>query len=89
MTMISIGAVLRHKHQDDKEPIHWIGVVPTKCQLSGRRITKRFVDGRVPGHTSWAIVDPVYFHTIGGTLGMGCGQLYERQQTGRWLKIGG
>ncbi len=89
MTMISIGAVLRHKHQDDKEPVHWIGEIPPKCQLSGRRIAKRFVDGRVPGMTSWAIMHPIYFAMIGGRLGTGNGQLYERQQTGRWLKIGG
>jgi hypothetical protein len=72
-----------------KEPVYWIGVVPKKCELSGKVITKTFVDGRVPGMTSWANMHPKYFKALGGTFGVGRGQLYEKQENGRWLKVEG
>lgn len=89
---LSIGAVLASKEQTStlsKEPVYWIGEVPTSCQLSGKRITTKFVDGRVPGMSSWANMHPKYFEALGGTFGMGCGQLYEKQENGRWLKVEG
>jgi hypothetical protein len=88
---MTIGDVLDYKHgkQRHPDPVYWISEVPPKCQLSGRRITTHFVDGRVPGMSSWACMHPVHFASIGGRLGLGNGQLYERQPTGRWLKIEG
>ena len=89
--MLKIEDVLNAKHGTaTKEAVHWIGEVPPKCQLSGRKLTKRFVDGRIPGRSTWAIMHPDYFASIGGRVGMGNGQLYERQQdSGRWMKIEG
>jgi hypothetical protein len=72
-----------------REPVYWMGEVPKACQLSGKVIAKTFVDGRVPGMTSWAYVHPKYFKAIGGTFGVGRGQLYEKQDNGRWLKVEG
>jgi hypothetical protein len=69
--------------------VHWMSEIPTHCQLSGRKITKRFVDGRAPGRSSWACMHPDYFRQIGGNLGTGNGQLYVRQDDGRWLKTEG
>jgi hypothetical protein len=73
---------------DDKR-VFWMGEVPTHCQLSNKRITKSFVDGRVPGHSSWACMHPSYYKSVGGTFGMGRGQRYEKQADGRWLKVEG
>lgn len=69
--------------------VYWTGDVPARCQLSGRPIRSLFVDGRVPGTGSWALMTPGYFRGIGGTYGTGCGQLYQLQEDGRWLKIEG
>lgn len=75
------------------EPVYWMGEVPKQCQLSGRAITTTFVDGRVPPLSSrvgsWACMHPVYFRQLGGKLGLGMGQRYERQPDGRWLKVEG
>lgn len=90
-TKMTIGDVLAFKvgTKKDGDPVYWCGEVPAKCQLSGKRIVSRFVDGRIPGSVTWAFVHPEYFQQVGGQLGLGRGQLYERQQTGRWLKIEG
>jgi len=70
--------------------VYWRSPVPETCQLSGRKITTRFVDGRVPGHSAWACMDHEYFLSIGGRFGIGRGQLYEKRETsGRWLKTEG
>jgi hypothetical protein len=72
-----------------REPIHWMGSIETKCQLSGRKLTTEFVDGRVPGMSSWAIMHPAWFKSRGGKLGTGRGQRYQKQPNGRWLKVEG
>lgn len=68
-------------------PVTWIGSVPTHCQLSGRKLTKQFVDGNTGA--GWAIMHPQYFRSIGGRYGTGRGQLYEKTADGRWQKIEG
>ncbi len=69
--------------------VYWISDVPATCQLSGNKIVTEFVDGRIPGHSSWAIMEPEYFLSIGGTLGTGNGQHYNKLADGRWLKVDG
>jgi len=69
--------------------VYWMGEIPSKCQLSGKQIATEFVDGRVPGRTAWAIMDRSFFLSNGGTLGLGCGQLYRKMTDGRWLKVQG
>jgi len=73
-----------------KREVYWLSAnLPDKCQLSGKAIRTEFVDGRVPGISSWAIMEPGYFRQIGGTLGTGRGQRYRKQSDGRWLKVEG
>lgn len=73
---------------DSERNDYWIGEVPVRCQLSNRKIGKTFVDGRLPGG-GWASVHPTQFKRIGGKFGADCGQLYEKQPNGRWLKVEG
>ena len=73
----------------DETEVYWIGEVLPRCQLSGRAITDQFVDGRLPGDSAWGCLHPATFAERGGTFGAGCGQLYERQANGRWLKVEG
>lgn len=88
--MFTIKDVLNNKHGESKRrEVYWLSDVPDACQLSGRKIITEFVDGRVPGMSSWAIMAPDYFRGIGGTLGTGRGQHYRKQANGRWLKIEG
>jgi hypothetical protein len=68
---------------------YWMGGVPTRCQISDQPIKTMFVDGRVPRLGIWAIMTPGTFRENGGTLGLGRGQLYEKQSDGRWKKIDG
>jgi hypothetical protein len=68
----------------------WMGSVPEFCQVTpSLRIVDRMVDGRVPGHGSWANMHPTTFRRLGGRIGPGNGQLYAKQPDGRWLKIEG
>lgn len=74
--------------------IYWISEPPITCELSGKRISDSFVDGRVPGQSTWGCFHPEVFQRIGGTLGQGSGQRYVRQpegadDAGRWLKVEG
>lgn len=66
---------------------YWMGDVPSKCQISGRPLVDRFVDGATL--RGWAILHPITHTEYGRGLGMGRGQLYEKQADGRWLKIDG
>jgi len=74
---------------EGEKRIYWRSPVPETCQLSGRKITDKFVDGRVPGTTTWGEMHPAYFRQLGGAFGQGNGQLYEKQADGRWLKVEG
>jgi len=87
---MTIGAVLAFQTKPaGKTPVYWRSPVPDTCQLSDRKITTKFVDGRVPGRSSWACMHPDYYLSGGGTFGTGRGQLYQKQADGRWLKING
>ena len=68
---------------------YWCGDPPDKCDIDGVRITKTFVDGRTRAYASWAIMCPLCFEAYGVGLGTGNGQEYQRQDDGRWLKVGG
>jgi hypothetical protein len=69
--------------------VYWMGAVPPVCELSGRPILDAFVDGAHPRHGWWANWHPDAFAEIGGVLGTGRGQRYEKQPDGRWLKTEG
>ena len=38
---------------------------------------------------SWAVMNPISHAIFGLGLGLGAGQLYEKQQDGSWLKVEG
>jgi hypothetical protein len=66
-----------------------MGTVPAVCELSGRAIIDVFIDGRHPIHGSWACWHPDAFAEVGGQLGLGRGQRYERQPDGRFWRTEG
>jgi hypothetical protein len=72
---------------EEKRKVYWMGPVPLECQISGRVLGKRFVDGSTS--RGWAIMHPMAHADHGRGLGTGRGQLYEKQADGRWLKIEG
>jgi hypothetical protein len=74
--------------------VYWISEPPTECDITGTKIIAEFVDGRMPGRTTWACWHPVAFKRHGGSFGTGCGQRYVKQpegteDAGRWLKVEG
>ena len=69
--------------------VYWMGSAPTKCQITGVDIINQFVDGQSRARGPWAIMHPDYFRIMGYTPAQGIGQLYEKQEDGRWLKIAG
>ena len=68
---------------------YWTGPVPPRCQFSDQPIRTLFVNGYVPKLGIWMILAPGTFRALGGTLGLGRGQLYEKQPNGDWKKIDG
>jgi len=66
----------------------WIGDKPDKCQLTDKPIKDKFVDGATV-YGPWAIMLPETHAEYGKGLGIGRGQLYEKQADGRWLKMEG
>jgi len=77
-----------------KAVVYWISEPPVRCDISGLLIGKSFVDGHLPGQTTWGCFDPEIFARMGGTLGLGLGQRYVKQpegqeDAGRWLKVEG
>jgi hypothetical protein len=66
-----------------------MGDLPSKCEMTGKPLTDRFVDGKIRPGGPWGILHPDTFAGYGFTPAPGVGQLYEKQPDGRWLKIGG
>lgn len=71
---------------DDEEEF-WVGDVPTTCQISTKIITDQFVDGRVPGERTWALMHPDSFRRRGGKFGDDSGHLYVKQADGKFRKV--
>jgi hypothetical protein len=69
-------------------PVYWLSDLPTHCQVSGKLLTDRFVDGKTPGGAC-GILHPETFAGFGYKPAQGVGQLYEKQADGSWLKIEG
>lgn len=72
-----------------KKEVTWCSQVPGFCELCEQPIIDRFVDGSVPGIGSWAIMHDFCFTNRGGSFGTGRGQLYQRKNKMRWVKIEG
>lgn len=67
--------------------VYWIGRVPTEDDF-GVPIDNQFIDGRLMTG-QWAIMAPATHVFRGMGLGTGKGQLYRKQDDGRWLKVEG
>ena len=71
-----------------KNPSYWLGEAPAKCNIGGEPIVDKFVDGNTKfGPWGFMCVNCHARHGYG--LGTGKGQLYQKQEDGRWLKVGG
>lgn len=66
----------------------WCGAAPAQCDICQEAITDTFVDGKTM-MGPWANMCLICHRQEGRGLGMGCGQKYQKQADGRWLKIGG
>ena len=69
------------------KPKYWIGFVPATDDF-GKVIEDEFIDGKTR-MGPWALMVPVSFRLKGVGLGEGRGQLYKKQEDGKWLKIEG
>jgi hypothetical protein len=72
----------------DKEPVYWIGEIPTRCDICGAKMQHKMVDARTR-NGQWGLIDLKCHAAHGVGVGKGKGQVYERQPDGRWLKIEG
>jgi len=67
---------------------YWTGSEPSSCQICGRSLNFYFIDGKVK-EESWAYMCCACHKEVGVGLGIGRGQAYQKQPSGRWLKVGG
>lgn len=67
---------------------YWIGIAPTKCDITGLPVIDTFIDGATI-HGPWGFMIPETHKTFGRGLGTGKGQRYEKQSDGRWIKTEG
>jgi hypothetical protein len=70
------------------KPRYWQGSPPAACDLCGKPITTTFIDGATK-RGAWANLCLRCHREIGRGVAPGDGQMYQRQDDGRWLKTGG
>jgi hypothetical protein len=71
------------------EDKYWYGSGPDKCDVCGGKIEKYFVDGKLK-LGPWAKQCLSCFQQLGvGILGTDLGQIYRKEENGKWLRIGG
>ncbi len=69
---------------------YWLSPVPTGCGLCKNPILTEFVDGSLKDGIGWGCFCPTCWKIYGHKeLGPGLGQRYQRQEDGKWLKVGG
>ena len=71
----------------EKPKKFWGGSEP-KCDFCGRTTMKKFIDGATIAGP-WAMMCIPCHRTLGMGLGLGKGQLYQKQKDSSWLKIEG
>lgn len=70
--------------------VYWKGPLPVTCDMCGEPFAgRKFVDGATKPKGRWGIMGLGCHRVHGLGLGTGKGQLYERQDDGRYLKIEG
>ena len=65
----------------------WMGSEPTKCDLCGEPLEKKFIDGKTTSGP-WGMLCEDCHETHGVGLGLGRGQMYEKRGK-NWVKIAG
>ncbi len=70
-----------------KKTVTWCGDVPKRCDMCQRKIANVFIDGAVT--RGWANMCVTCHLLYGHGLGTGCGQQYEKQENGQWVKVKG
>ena len=67
---------------------YWGGDAPAQCDICQDKILSEFVDGKTQ-QGPWANMCRCCHKEHGCGLGTGKGQKYQKQNDGRWLKVGG
>jgi len=64
---------------------------PEKCDICSKNFEDQdyFIDGALKGDTKWAYMCTECFLENGEGIGLGEGQVYKRQNDGKWLMVGG
>lgn len=70
-------------------PVYWTGTPPELCDLCCRPLGNTFVDGATKPQGRWGCLDLKCHRVHGVGVGTGKGQVYRRQDDGRWLKTEG
>jgi hypothetical protein len=70
-------------------PVYWMGPVPQACDMCGRPIGDTFIDGATRPQGRWGNLDLRCHRMHGVGIGTGKGQLYTKQDDGRFLKTEG
>lgn len=69
------------------KPVYWAGE-PGVCNHCDRPIDGSFIDGRLP-NGQWGNFDLACARVLRVTTGAGRGQMYRRQEDGRYMKVEG
>lgn len=75
----------------NEQAAYWLSPVPDLDDF-GNPIHDEFIDGAtsVSVGGAWAIMTPFAWTVVGrGSLGLGKGQRYKKQEDGKWLKVEG
>lgn len=91
-SVMTVGAVLEMKAEPKAETkkVYWLG--QQKCDICSEDLSQLPAGTRLyDASTSqgWAVLCELDFMSQGCQLGTGLGQLYEKQEDGQFLKIGG
>lgn len=70
-------------------PVYWTGQAPIHCDLCARPLGNTFVDGATKPQGRWGSLDLKCHRVHGVGIGAGKGQVFRKQDDGRWLKIEG
>jgi hypothetical protein len=84
---MKIGDILNHKQgkEPEPEPRRWMGTRPEKCDIKGCPLEGQpFVDGKTQ-MGPWGIMCRPCHRSHGVGLGLGRGQLYDKNS----VKVGG
>jgi hypothetical protein len=67
--------------------MEWAGPLDDRCQLCLRGFGQTMYDASILN--AWGNVCHTCFVRYNGRLGLGLGQMYVKQQSGKWLCVGG